>query len=205
MQGLPQPPTPQPPRPQPGQMIRRPGAASGGLVRGQAFSKPAVPVEVQIARLNMVRSVLPAGLMAAAAVGSMYLLQNLMTASPNGQLIAVIRENTAVTREAAASNAQAVKSAAEASGCTGLCLGWGKSAPAAEPIPVQQYPDYYQQPQQQPMTVAAPAPKPEQAEFWRTASPDLVNVQMGYCSGADVQWQTPQCAALYQARQGASY
>ena len=96
-------------------MIRRPGAASGGLVRGQAFSKPAVPVEVQIARLNMVRSVLPVGLLAAAAVGSMYLLQNLMTASPNGQLIAVIRENTAVTREAAASNAQAVKSAAEAS------------------------------------------------------------------------------------------
>ena len=176
-------------------------------MRGQAFSKPAVPVEVQIARLNMVRSVLPAGLLAAAAVGSMYLLQNLMTASPNGQLIAVIRENTVATREAAASSARAVESAAEASGCTGLCIGWGNSKPqpAPEPAPVQQYPDYYQQPQQQPMTVAAPAPKSEQAEFWRTASPDLVNVQMGYCSGADVQWQTPQCAALYQARQGASY
>jgi len=182
-------------------MIRRPGVASGGLVRGQAFSKPAVPVEVQIARLNMVRSVLPAGLLAAAAVGSMYLLQNLMTASPNGQLIAVIRENTAATREAAASNAQAVKSAAEASGCTGLCIGWGNSKPA----PVQQYPDYYQQPQQQPMTVSAPAPTPETVAFWRAASPDLINVQMAYCSGADVQWQTPQCAALYRTRQGAAY
>ena len=183
-------------------MIRRPGAASGGLVRGQAFSKPAVPVEVQIARLNMVRSVLPAGLLAAAAVGSMYLLQNLMTASPNGQLIAVIRENTAATREAAASNAQAVKSASEASGCTGLCIGWGKAQPAPEPAPIQQY---YEQPQQQPITVSAPAPTPETVAFWRAASPEQVNVQMAYCSGADVQWQTPQCAALYRTRQGAAY
>ena len=203
MQGL-----PQAPKPQPGQLIRRPGAASGGLVRGHAFSKPAVPVEVQIARLNMVRSVLPAGLLAATAIGGIHMLQNLLTASPNAQLVTVIRENTAATREAAVSNAQAVKSAAEASGCKGLCIGWGNSQPQPAPEPVQQYPDYYyQQPVQpeQPVTVAAPVLKPEQAEFWRTASPELISVQMGYCSGAEVNWQTPQCAALYQSRAGSAY
>ena len=55
------------------------------------------------------------------------------------------------------------------------------------------------------MTVAALAPKPEQAEFWRTASPELINLQMSYCSGAEVNWQTPECAALYQARAGSAY
>jgi hypothetical protein len=179
-------------------------------VRASGFAKPAVPVEVQIARLNTVRSIVPSLFLAGSIVGAGYFLTQMMAASPSAQMVQAYRDAAQASKVAAEQSTQAVKAAAEASGCQSLIcinLGGQQKQPELPPVVIQQpQPDYYQpQPQPQPVQPTVPtipaANNPQSVNYWRAAQYDqqFIDQSVGWCSQVSVNWQTPECQALAHA------
>jgi hypothetical protein len=178
------------------------GLATGGGFGEDALSKPATATQyLQKINPNLV-------ITGVFALGGLFALSMLIAAlgkaNPNSQMLQAQQVTAQANGTALTATTDALKTVAnQRPSCIAIVCNFPDAKPAQEvQQPVEQYPDYYQQP---PQTIAATVPtdprQPDYWRFWLQQDHNYVDRYVAYCrsqGGYGIGLQTPACQALSQ-------
>ena len=179
------------------------GLAMGGSFGEDALSKPATTTQY-LQRINpnlVITSVFALG----GLVILTLLVAGLGKANPNNQMLQAQQVTAQANGTALTATTDALKTVvSQRPSCIAIVCNFPDAQPAqaTQPPPIEQYPDYYQQPTQ---TIAATVPtdlkQPDYWQFWLQQDPNYIDRYADYCraqGGYGIGWQTPECQALSQ-------
>ena len=175
------------------------GLAVGGGFGEDALSKPATATQY-LQRINP-NLVITGGFALGGLFALSMLIAALAKANPNSQMLQAQQATAQANGVALTATTDALKTVAnQRPSCIAIVCNFPEAQPPQAPQqqPVEQYPDYYQQPVQ---TIAATVPNgPTSPDWWRQqwqSDPAYVQGWVNFCPA--VRWQSGECRAISQA------
>ena len=175
------------------------GLAMGGSFGEDALSKPATTTQY-LQRINP-NLVITGGFALGGLFALSLLIAGLGKANPNNQMLQAQQVTAEANGTALTATTDALKTVAnQRPSCIAIVCNFPATEPAqaTQPPPIEQYPDYYQQPTQ---TIAATVPNgPTSPDWWRQqrqTDPAYVQGWVNFCPS--VRWMSGECQAISQA------